>query len=105
MISEIIWSAFAERQLDSIYEYYEYKAGIRVAENLLNGIITSADILLKSPKMGQVEPLLSHRDIEYRYLVYKNYKLIYFIDEISQLIKITDVFDTRQNPVKIELSL
>lgn len=35
----IIWSEFAENQLDSIYEYYESKASIRIAKKLLKGII------------------------------------------------------------------
>ena len=37
-----------------------------------------------------------------RYLVYKNYKVIYWINEKENRIEINDVFDTRQNPTKIK---
>ena len=35
----IIWSDFAEKQLDEIYEYYQQVAGSRIASKLLKGII------------------------------------------------------------------
>jgi len=39
MALKIIWSEFAETQLDEIYEYYEKKASPRIAKKLLKGII------------------------------------------------------------------
>ncbi|HTO34621.1 MAG TPA: hypothetical protein VLZ72_00165 [Flavobacterium sp.] len=53
------------------------------------------------PFIGQEEELLKKRKIKYHYLVYKNYKLIYSVDEQKGFIKIADVFDTRQNPAKM----
>jgi hypothetical protein len=52
--------------------------------------------------MLQIEELLIDRQYAYRYIVCKNYKIIYSIDYTLQLIKIADVFDTRQNPTKIK---
>ncbi|HMV14962.1 MAG TPA: hypothetical protein PKK18_09665 [Chitinophagales bacterium] len=54
------------------------------------------------PKLGPKELTLLNRKIEYRYIVETDYKIIYSIDEATHLIKIADVFDTRQNPIKIE---
>ena len=54
--------------------------------------------------MGQIEILLKERKTTYRYLIFKNYKIIYSIDPKKRFIKIADVFDTRQNPSKIERS-
>lgn len=51
--------------------------------------------------MLQIEELLIDRPNEYRYIVYKNYKIIYSIDYKLQLIKIADILDT----VKIQLKL
>ena len=65
MTLKIIWSDFAEIQLDEIYEYYEKKAGERVAKKLLNGIINEPDRLLKSSLIGQQEELLKERETEY----------------------------------------
>lgn len=98
---EIIWSAFAEEQLDKIYIYYLEKAGLKIALKLLKNILTTADILLINPHTGQKEDLLSDRIEEYRYLVYKNYKNIYSINSENKFIEIADVFNTLQNPVKI----
>ncbi|WPR70615.1 type II toxin-antitoxin system RelE/ParE family toxin [Flavobacterium sp. NG2] len=102
MIFKIIWSSFAESQLDEIFEYYEKEASFNVAKKLVEGIINEPNKLAQKPYIGQVEELLNHRDIEYRYLVFKNYKLIYSIDIINGFIRISDVFDTRQNPIKLK---
>jgi toxin ParE1/3/4 len=102
MAFNVIWSEFAETQLDGIFEYYKHEANTRVAKKLLKELINEANKLSKSPNIGQIEELLNKRVIQYRYLVYKNYKLIYSIDTKSANIKIADIFDTRQNPTKIE---
>jgi toxin ParE1/3/4 len=102
MTLKIIWSEFAETQLDEIHEYYEKKASPRIAKKLLKGIINEPNKLIKTPLIGQEEELLIQREIHYRYLVFKNYKLIYSVDSENGFIKIADVFDTRQNPPKIK---
>lgn len=101
MTFKIIWSEFAESQLDEIYDYYEKKANPRIAKKQLKGIINEPKKLVNSPLLGQEEDLLKQREIHYRYLVFKNYKLIYSVDLENGFIKIADVFDTRQNPSKI----
>jgi plasmid stabilization system protein ParE len=68
----------------------------------VKGIINEPKKLLQSPLMGQEEELLKQREIDYRYLIFKNYKLIYSVDTENGFIKIADVFDTRQNPPKIK---
>ena len=52
--------------------------------------------------MFQIEDLLVDRDDTYRYIVCDNYKIIYSVNIALKLIKIADVFDTRQNPIKIK---
>ncbi len=76
-------------------------AGLNQSRKLIAGIINSAELLCKQPNMGQVEFLLSERLEEFRYLVYKNYKIIYWINSKMNRIEIVDVFDTRQNPVEM----
>ena len=49
-----------------------------------------------------IEILLKDRFQEFRYLIYKNYKIIYWINENKNRIEIVNVFDTRQNPDKLE---
>ena len=99
---EIIWSDFAEKQLDEIFDYYVENASLKVAKNLLQKLLAEPNRILDNPEMLQIEELLINRQDEYRYIVCKNYKIIYSIDYKLQLIKIADVFDTRQNPIKIK---
>jgi plasmid stabilization system protein ParE len=37
----------------------------------------------------------------FRYMIYKNHKIIYLVNLEENLIEIYDVFDTRQNPIKM----
>lgn len=99
---EIIWSDQAENELDKIFEYYEEFASVHVAKNLIREIVEEPNKLLSIPEISQREEFLLDRENEYRYLVCKNYKLIYSIDVKAKLIRIADVFDTRQNPAKIK---
>lgn len=69
---------------------------------MVNEIINETLILKYQPQVGQIEELLKSKKEEFRYLVYKNYKIIYWINYKKHQIEIIDVFDIRQNPVKIE---
>ncbi|EDP97349.1 type II toxin-antitoxin system RelE/ParE family toxin [Kordia algicida OT-1] len=102
MAFKIIWSAFAETQLDEIYQYYKDEASETIAKKLLQEIIQAPNRLINNPHIGQEELLLKNREIQYRYLIYKNYKIIYAIDDKNSLLKIADVFDSRQNPTKLK---
>ncbi|AEL25709.1 type II toxin-antitoxin system RelE/ParE family toxin [Cyclobacterium marinum] len=99
---DLFWTDFSQKELEKIYEYYREKAGVRVAKNLVNGIFNEVLKLKIQPKIGQEEEFLKNRKQEFRYLVYKNYKVIYWINEEENRIEINDVFDTRQNPIKIK---
>lgn len=98
----IIWSKFSEKQLDTIFEYYKENANLKVAKDIIKSILKAPNVLIKNPTIGTKELLLENRKIEYRYIITTNYKIIYSIDEINHYIKISDVFDTRQNLTKIE---
>lgn len=99
---EVYWTQFAEDKLTDIFEYYHYNAGVKVAQNLVNGIIDESLKLRTNPFIGQKEDLLLNRVQEYRYLVFNNYKIIYWIDDINKMIFVSHVFDTRQNPIKMD---
>lgn len=67
----------------------------------MNAIIAQTDGLKKQPYTGPLEELLLDRPEKFRYLVYKNYKVIYWINETKNRIDIAHVFDTRQDPFTI----
>ncbi|MHB0756920.1 type II toxin-antitoxin system RelE/ParE family toxin [Polaribacter sp. M15] len=99
---EIIWSEFAENQLDEIYEYYEKEVNRRVAKKITKGIINEPKKLMNLSFIGQEEELLKERKTKYRYIIYTNYKIIYSVDTKNGFIKVADVFDTRQYPLKMK---
>ncbi len=98
----VYWTQFAEEKLEDIFEYYSLKANLKVAHKLVDGIINHSTKLEKSPFIGQKEMLLAGRLQEFRYLVYKNYKIIYWINFDKKQIEIVNIFDCRQNPEEIE---
>jgi len=96
----IVWSEYAESEIDNIYDYYNHNASNKIASKIVVGIIKSVAILKTSPFIGKREELLADRKLEYRRLIHKNYKIIYTVDTKNKLIKVSDVFDMRQNPNK-----
>jgi plasmid stabilization system protein ParE len=98
----VYWTQFAEDKLEDIYTYYKYKAGIKIAGNLVNELVDATLRLHKNPDIGQREVLLSTRIQNFRYIIHKNHKIIYWIDAPNKMLLISNVFDTRQNPAKIK---
>lgn len=98
----LFWSRFAQFKLNEIYHYYKLKAGKKIAKKITNGIIDKTISLNKNPEMGQIEYALDDEDREFRYLVYTNYKIIYYINKRTKQVVIANVFDTRQSPEKIK---
>lgn len=98
----VFWLEFAENKLDDIYSYYSEKAGEKTAQKLVKGIIECTTSLQYQPEVGQVEFLLKEREEEFRYLVFKNYKIVYWVNTKTQRVEIANVFDTRQNPQKLK---
>lgn len=98
----ILWSSFAEQQIANIYSFYLEEASIKVAKKIVRGIIKAPDSLIKNRELGQIELSLIDLKTEYRYILFKSYKIIYSLDHELSQIRIADVFDTRQNPSKLK---
>ena len=95
---KILWTDFAINQLKDIFDYHLIKASPIVAQRLVQKIIDATIILENNPKSGRKEELLLNRPQEFRFVVVKNYKIIYWIDYEFNIINIATIFDTRQNP-------
>ena len=96
---KIIWTDFASNTLSEIYTYYKEVAGENVAKKIKTNIFSTTRQLEKHPYSGQIEKTLEKLEEGHRYLVDGNFKIIY--KEVKEGILITDVFDTRQDPIKI----
>ncbi|MFM6934805.1 MAG: type II toxin-antitoxin system RelE/ParE family toxin [Flavobacteriales bacterium] len=102
---EIIWSHHAENELDKIYKYYAEVASDSIAKKILQDLISEPNKLRVNPQLGQCEEWLFDRSVEYRYLLFRQFKLIYTIDFNMNYIKMADVFDSRQDPQRMKRNL
>lgn len=96
---KIIWTDFAIENLKSIFDYYTIKANRKVAHKIRKQILASTKQLTQNPESGQLELYLESLNKQHRYIVSNNYKIIYRVE--NKDIVINDVFDVRQNPIKM----
>ncbi len=92
----IIWSNTAKSDLKEIYTFIKMKSP-QGAKNVINDITKSTEHLLFS-KQYQIEEYQP----KCRRIIVRNYKILYEINKIKKEINIVRVFDTRQNPDKLE---
>ena len=97
---KVLWSDTVFSQLRDIFNYYKLNASPSIARRLVKFLIESTILLESNPKSGTIEPLLTERPFEYRYLARKNYKIIYRFND--NLVRIVSVFDCRQDPGKLK---
>jgi len=95
----------AETKIEDIFYYYRLKAGTKIARKIIIGIIETTINLDKNPEIGQIEELLKNRPQEFRYLIYTNYKIIYWFNKDRNRIIVANIFDTRQNPEKLHKTI
>lgn len=96
---KILWTEFAEWNLKEIYSYHIHVANSQIAIKIKHNILSATEQLKNHPLSGQLEEPLLKLNEKHRYLVCNNYKIIY--KEVIEGILITDVFDTRLNPCKM----
>ncbi|MEG1022784.1 MAG: type II toxin-antitoxin system RelE/ParE family toxin, partial [Myroides sp.] len=97
----VYWTDFAKNELKDIFDYHKGKINIKTANQITKQIVVHGNRLENFPEMGVVEELLKNRPENFRYIISTNYKIIYWINIGKERIEIIDVFDTRQNPIKI----
>ncbi len=98
---EIFWTNFAKTELNNIFNYFKNKVSLKVARKIVKDIILSIQHLKNQPEAGSIEELLKVRTQKFRYIISTNYKIIYCINFNKERVEIIDVFDTKQNPIKI----
>lgn len=93
---------YTEQSLESLEEALKFITPKVSYEKLMiirDSILDAAETLKDNPFMGQEEPYLEHLNLGHRRIIKDNYKIIYRI--IDSYIYITDIFDTRQDPLKM----
>lgn len=96
---KVVWSDFASETLKDIYDYYKEVASEATARIIKENIFIATRQLINHPESGQIEETLLQLEEGHRYLVNNNYKIVY--KKVKEGVLITDIFDTRQDPIKI----
>ena len=87
--------------LSHLYETHSIESANKKSDD----IIKIAMSLKVNPQIGGLEEDLARYNKEFRALIYhvtkrNTVKIIYFIDEATKTVYVTDFFPTRQNPDK-----
>ncbi|MBA7705416.1 hypothetical protein ES703_114245 [subsurface metagenome] len=90
---EIRISEKTKRQLKNIYNYYSENS-IQYAEHFLEDFYKKIESLIEFPKMYSIIPHLEKHDI--RKLLFRNYRILYQIDEDEELIKVVAILHSNQ---------
>jgi plasmid stabilization system protein ParE len=96
----IQWSKLALKNLKKVHTFYIKTANNEVADKVVDELFSNIKTLEHSSFIGQLESTLKNLKKEHRYLVLQHCKIIYRVE--SDIIYITHVFDTRQNPLKLK---
>ncbi len=102
VITEPAANAFYEI-LEYLYAHYPIDRAEVIAEEIRD----AAGSLEYNPERGTQESRLIHRGKAYRFVLYKRtkraeIKIIYFIDDGSSVVYVTDFFPTEKDDIKIE---
>lgn len=80
--------------------FTEQELSIEKIEEIIDGIFDKIATLSNQPYKLQAEPYLKSKKGDYRRLVHYHYKILYRVEE--EVIYVTDVFDSRQDPRKMK---
>ena len=94
---KIIYSKEVRFILNEIFEIYAESVGIQTSKKFIKNLKKRIELLTSNPYIGKI---FGNKN-EYRYLIYHFYLIIYKVHEKQSIIRIILIFDTRQNPNKL----
>ncbi len=101
-MAQIIWQKRAEKELFSylVKGFAEY--GETTANHFAEKVAQQNETLSKFPEIGYPEPLLCNRKRLYRARhILKRFKIIYYYDNLSDVVHVVDLWDTKREPMKL----
>lgn len=105
-MAKIIWSDKATLAKEKVLEYGYKEFGEYSVRKLYHQITKVQDLLELFPFSGKHESLLEDFDTNYRSVVFHaHYKLVYYFDELTDEVHISDIWDTRRSPQNLKNSI
>lgn len=71
-----------------------------LAKRIKTEIISSIKTLYQNEVVWQEDEFLAYLNKNHKRLICGNYKIIYYFNQEENIVYVTDVFDSRQDPVK-----
>jgi plasmid stabilization system protein ParE len=99
---KIYWTDLSKIEMKSIYFFLKREGNKDIAKKITKEITAEIKLLINQPYIGKIEQLLVGSSKEFRSLIYNNYKILYWINLDKNQIEIWDIFDCRQEPLKIK---
>jgi len=97
---KVIITAGAMNSLERAVEFYEFKLTPDKLDSLFMEVLKRIESLGSTALHGQIEPSLSSEGKGHRRLVEGHFKIIYRLE--GDMVYVTDIFDSRQNPHKMK---
>lgn len=97
MTREIIWSPDAEKDFESILKYLQVRWSNQITRRFINKVDDNIDLILKDPK---IFPLINEQYGIRKSVLTKQNTLYY--REKNNKIEVVKLFDTRQDPKKLD---
>ena len=95
---KLIWQEPAKAGRRQVAAYIRREFGINRAKRFRQEIDDTVKQLMRSPGIGQIDPLYADRPLTYRSVIINGLnKLVYRVD--GDIIYIVDFWDTRREPV------
>lgn len=96
----VVWSQAAIAALHDIHDFI-IQDSPEGAKKVTQELVKLGQSLEIFPLRYPLEPLLAEENVQYRFTVKWNYKLIYTVEETQVII--VQIFDTRQSSEKLKL--
>lgn len=97
---KLVYTEQAIVSLQECLDFFPSEVPAEKVNEVRDRILAKADKLLENPYIGQDEEYLDHLGLSHRRVIEGVYKIIYKVE--GELIIITDIFDSRQDPSKMK---
>ncbi len=99
-MATIVWHKKAKQEFRNYVENARIEFGMSTARSWQKQRKEIEWRLVRYPSSYTPEPLLGDMDILYRscQIMHRRFKIIYTYDEISDVVHVMDIWDTRMNP-------
>ncbi len=96
---KVVVTRFGLEQIKSIYSYYNHNVSTKIARQIKARIISCIKTLKEIEVEREADEFLVYLNKNHRRLICGNYKIVNYYNFQQKVIYVTDIFDSRQDPI------